>query len=157
MAQPKQIRLQIGLNMWRRIARTVCAAAGAVLTLLALGAPVQACRGPTFERRILLDSVPPVAQGSDVIARVEILDVHVLELSVHTGVRVARARVLQSIRGVADGDIIEIHAQPTSCGGGLDQSAVGRQGFIAGRFDEFGGGSIFRGTWTNREIGKLER
>ena len=73
-------------------------------------------------------------EESVVIARVEILEVHIRELPGLRSFHVVRARVVQSVRGTADRQIVEIYAEPTSCGGGLDQRAVGRKGFIGGRF-----------------------
>ena len=104
---------------------------------------------------ILLDAIPPAAEGSEVKARVEILEVRIRELPGLRPFHVARARVLQSVRGTADGQIVEIYAEPTSCGGGLDQSAVGRTGFIAGRFQPIAGETFFSGSWTYGQIGKF--
>ncbi|WP_213291261.1 hypothetical protein, partial [Bradyrhizobium sp. sGM-13] len=70
-AQPNRF----DLRCW--IATNVCAAAGAGLGLLVLTAPVLACRGPQNHRTILLDAIPPAAEGSEVIARVEIIGVHI--------------------------------------------------------------------------------
>ncbi|MEH2622572.1 hypothetical protein V1292_000627 [Bradyrhizobium sp. AZCC 1719] len=137
------------------IATKVCAAAGAVLTLLVLTAPVLACRGPQSHETILLDAIPPAAEGSEVIAKVEILEVHIRELPGLRPFHAARARVLQSVRGTADGQIVEIFAEPTSCGGGLYQSAVGRKGFIAGRFKQIADETFFHGRWTWGQIGKF--
>ena len=139
------------LRCW--IATKVCAAVGAVLALLVLTAPVLACRGPQYHQTILLDAIPPVAEGSEVKARVEILEVRIRELPGLRPFHVARARVLQSVRGTADGQIVEIYAEPTSCGGGLDQRAVGRKGFIAGRFRTIADQVFFRGSWTRDGLG----
>jgi hypothetical protein len=148
MKRPQQTRLN-----W--IAPKVCAAVGAAIALAALTTPVMACRGLPFERRILLDAIPPAAEKSEVIARVEILDVHIRQLPELRAFTVARARILQSIRGTTDGQIIEIFAQASSCGGGLDHSTVGHQGFIAGRFYQYAGETFFRGSWNNLQIGKF--
>jgi hypothetical protein len=150
MTRPRPTRL----NPWRWIATKVCVAAGAVVALAALTAPVLACRGFFSEQVILLDAIPPVAENSEVIAKVEILDVQIRERPGLRPFPVARARVLQSIRGTADGQIVEIYAPETSCGGGLDHRSVGSQGFIAGRFRQIAGETLFSGTWTNRQIGK---
>jgi hypothetical protein len=131
------------------------AAAGTVLALLVLTAPVLACRGPQYYQTILLDAIPPAAEGSEVIAKVEILEVHTRELRGLRPFHVARARVLQSIRGTADGQIVEIYAEPTSCGGGLDQRAVGNKGFIAGHFHQIADETFFNGRWTYSQIGKF--
>jgi hypothetical protein len=141
------------LRCW--IATKVCAAVGAVLALLVLTAPVLACRGPEYHQTILLDAIPPAAEGSEVIAKVEILEVRIRELPGLRPFHVARARVLQSVRGTADGQIVEIYAVPTSCGGGLDQRDVGREGFIAGRFQTIAGETFFSGRWSNGQIGKF--
>lgn len=141
------------LRCW--IATKVCAAVGVVLALLVLTAPVLACRGLQFHRTILLDAIPRAAEGSEVIARVEILEVNIRELPGLRPFHAARARVLQSVRGTADGQIVEIYAEPTSCGGGLDQSAVERKGFIAGRFHKIADETFFSGSWTYRQIGKF--
>ena len=131
------------------IATKVCAAAGAVIALVTLTAPVLACRGPQYHQTILLDAIPPAAEGSEVIARVEILEVHIRELPGLRPFPVARARVLQSVRGTADEQIVEIYAQP------INQSAVGRKGFIAGRFHPIAKETFFSGNWTYGQIGKF--
>jgi hypothetical protein len=133
----------------------VCATIGAALALAALTAPVLACRGPQFEQMILLDAIPPAAKNSEVVARVEILDVYIRQPPGLQAFPVARARVLQSIRGTANGQIVEIYAEATSCGGGLDHSAVGHQGFIAGAFVQFADETFFNGRWTNAQLGKF--
>jgi hypothetical protein len=43
----------------------------------------------------------------------------------------------------------------TSCGGGLDQRAVGRKAFIAGRFQQIADETFFDGRWTSAQIGKF--
>jgi hypothetical protein len=137
------------------LAVSIRVAAGAVLALLVLTAPVMACRGPQFHRTILLDAIPPAAQGSEVIAMVEIVEVRIRELPGLRPFHVARAHVLQSVRGTADGQIVQIRAVPTTCGGGLDQSAVGRKGFIAGRFHPIADEIFFIGSWTEHQIGRF--
>jgi hypothetical protein len=141
-------------NLRCRIPTKVCAAAAAVLALLAFTAPVLACRTSQSERTILLDAIPPAADGSEVIARVEILEVYIRELPGLLPFHVARARVLQSLRGAADGQIVEIYAEGDSCGGGLDERAVGRKGFIAGRLHQIADVTFFDGSWTRRQIGE---
>jgi hypothetical protein len=138
-----------------RIATKIHATAGAVLALLVLTTAVLACRGSQYERTILLDAIPPAAEGSEVIARVEILEVDIRELPGLRPFHVARARVLQSVRGTAEGQIVEIYAEPDSCGGGLDQRAVGRKGFIAGHFQQIADEPFFNGSWTYGQIGKF--
>jgi hypothetical protein len=136
------------------IAVKVCAAAGAVLALAALAVPAQACQGFQFHLTILLGAIPPAAEGSEVIAKVEIVDVYMLQPPGLRAVPVARARVLQSIRGVADGQIIEIAAEESSCGGGLSRNDVWRQGFIAGRFTQYPNGPLlFVGRWSQSMVG----
>ena len=137
------------------IATKVYAAAGAVLALLVLTAPVLACRGPQYHQTILLDAIPPAAERSEVIARVEILEVHIRELPGLRPFPAARARVLESVRGTTDEQIVEIYALESSCGGGLDQRAVGRKGFVAGRFQKIGDQVFFDGRWTYEQIGKF--
>lgn len=117
--------------------------------------PAVACRGPQFEHRILVDVVPPAAEGSDVIAKIEIIEVKIHEIAGMRPFHVARGRVLQSIRGSSDGQIVEIYAEPDSCGGGLDQRDVGRIGFIAGRFKQITSHIFFEGSWTNRQLGRI--
>jgi hypothetical protein len=138
-----------------RIATKACAAAGAALALLVLTAPALACRGPLYHERILLDEIPPAAEGSEVIARVEILEVRTRELPGLLPFRAARARVLQSVRGTADGQIVEIYAMPTSCGSGVGQLDVGLKGFIAGGFQKIANEPFFMGHWNNMQIGKF--
>ena len=136
-----------------RIATSFYAAAGAVLALFVLTSPVLACRGLEYHERILLDAIPPAAEGSEVIARVEILDVQIRELRGLRPFHVAHARVLQSVRGIAGEHSIEIWAEPTSCGGGINQAAVGRTGYIAGRFQKITDDLfLFHGVWSNAQI-----
>jgi hypothetical protein len=137
---------------WRGITHKVCAVGSAALALVILTAPAQACRDPLTERTILLDAIPAAAEGSEVIARVEIVEVQIRELPGLRPFHVARARVLQSVRGPADGQIVEIYAEGTSCGGGLDERAVGHKGFIAGYFSDSVSGYLFHGSWTRRQI-----
>jgi hypothetical protein len=54
-----------------------------------------------------------------------------------------------------DGQIVEIYAEPASCGGGYDQREVGRKGFIARRFQQIADEPFFNGSWTHGQIGKL--
>lgn len=117
------------------------------LTLASLAQPAGACRGAVFEHYILMERVPPAAEGSSVVAKVEILEVE------KTGQwrSVARARVLAPTKGVEFGQIINISAGQTSCGGGMDQRHVGLQGFVAGEIDPSSG--LFHGTWTDRRLG----
>lgn len=148
-AQPNRSNFQYRSTTKARLA------AGVVLALLAFTAPVLACRGAQYHRTILLDAIPPAAEESDVIARVEILEVRTRELPGLQPFPSALARVLQSVRGTADGQILEIYAMPSSCGGGLDQDAVGRKGFIAGRFGKIVDKNYFMGSWSYSQIGKL--
>jgi hypothetical protein len=141
------------LSCWIPI--NVSVAGGAILALLILNAPALACRGPQSNRTILLEAIPPAAEGSEVKAKVEILEVLIRELPGLRRFHTARARVLQSVRGTADGQIVEIYTEPTSCGGGLDYRDVGRKGFIAGRFQPIAGEIFFSGSWTYGQIGKF--
>ena len=142
----------LGNGPWHRRAgppRKVCVAAGALIALTALASPARACQGPQFHLTILLGAIPPVAEDSEVIAWVEIVDVHSRQPPGLRAFPVARARVLKSIRGVADGQIVEIYAGGTSCGGGLSRDDVAREGFIAGRFTQFyNGPPLFSGMWS---------
>lgn len=66
--------------------------------------------------------------------------------SKHVPQTVGVSRVLSAIRGVRVGQVVEIEATETSCGGGLDTRDIGREGFIAGRIDASG---LFVGIWSN--------
>jgi hypothetical protein len=125
------------------------------LTLFGFITPSVACRGPQWERMILLDAVPKAAEASEVIAKVEILDLETRDLPDMLPFHVARARILRAVRGTVEGQTIEIHAEPSSCGGGLDSNSVGRTGFIAGSFKLVGDQTFFFGSWTKRQIGKF--
>jgi hypothetical protein len=125
----------------------VCAATGAVLALLGLTAPVLACRTARIQPAILLEAIPTAAEKSEVIAKVEILEVSYSDIPGYRSFPVARALVMQSVRGTEDGQIIEINAEPTSCGGGLDPRSVGRVGFIAGHFYRLADKTFFTGRW----------
>lgn len=71
--------------------------ASAIFAVLITTFPAVACRGPQFEHRILLDAVPPAAGRSEVMAKVEIIEVNIHEIPGLHPFHVARARVLQSI------------------------------------------------------------
>jgi hypothetical protein len=129
------------------ILTTVCVATGIVLAVLSPTAPVLACRTATAQPTILLDAIPSAAGKSEVIAKVAILEVAYSDIPGHRSILMARALVMQSIRGTDDGQIIEINAEPSSCGGGLDPRSVGRTGFIAGRFYRVGDKTLFSGRW----------
>jgi hypothetical protein len=139
----------------RMIARKICAVASVAFALASLAAPALACLGLSFEQSVLLGAVPPAAKDSEVIARVEIVDVRVLQRPGQRAFPVARARVLQSIRGVTDRQIVEIEASESSCGGGLSREDVWRQGFIAGRFVQFFQNEprLFTGRWNEQQAG----
>jgi len=137
-------------SLWCWFATTAVAAA---LTLAALAVPAMACQGYEFHQTILLGAVPSVAENSEVIARVEIIGVRLRQWRGPRAIHVARARVLKSIRGTVDGQIVEIYAEPSSCGGGLDSNDVGREGFIAGRFIQSGNEALFQGSWSQAEVG----
>jgi hypothetical protein len=126
---------------------TVYAAMGAALTLLSLTAPVYACRSPaTKTPAILLEAIPTAAEKSEVIAKVEILEVSYSDIPGYHSFPVARALVIQSVRGTEDGQIIEINAEG-DCGGDLDPRSVGRSGFIAGHFYRLADRTFFIGSW----------
>jgi hypothetical protein len=120
----------------------------ALPALLGLTAPASACRSVrTKVPMILLEAIPPAADESEVIAKVEILEVTYSDIPGYRSFPVARALVVQSVRGTEDGQIIEINAEGTSCGGGLDPRSVGREGFIAGHFYRFADKIFFAGRW----------
>lgn len=132
-------------NLKRSSLFAVCAVVG--LALLVLTAPASACRTAVAQPAILLDAVPPAAEKSEVVAKVEILEVTYSDIPGYRSFPVARALVMQSVRGTEDGQIIEINAEPTSCGGGLDPRSVGRTGFIAGHFYRVANKTYFTGRW----------
>jgi hypothetical protein len=128
-------------------ATTIYAAMGAALTVLGLTAPVYACRNPhTKVAAILLEAIPTAAEKSEVIAKVEILEVSYSDIPGYHSFPVARALVIQSIRGTEDGQIIEINAEG-DCGNSLDPRSVGRSGFIAGHFFRLANKTFFIGSW----------
>jgi hypothetical protein len=104
-----------------------------------------ACRGPQFHRSILLDEVPPKAETSPVVARVVVTAIEAGRRR-HPPQTVGLGRVLSAIKGVQVGQVVEIEATETSCGGGLDTGDIGKEGFIAGRIDASG---LFVGSWSN--------
>ena len=137
----------------RWIAHKVCVAAGASLALAILTASVRACPSPDAHLTILLSAIPAAADDSEVLAKVEIVDVQTRQPpGVQHPFPVARARVLKSIRGVGYRQIVEIEASNTSCGGGLGRNDIGRQGFIAGRFTQIANETLFTGRWSKSRI-----
>lgn len=132
------------------ILTTAYIATGVILVLISLTAPVLACRSwsKTYQPAILLEAIPPAAEKSEVIAKVEILEVTYSDIPGYRSFPVARALVVQSVRGTEDGQIIEINAEENnSCGGGLDPRSVGRTGFIAGQFYRLADKTFFSGRW----------
>jgi hypothetical protein len=138
----------------RRIVLKVCTAVGAALALAVLNAPVWACPGPGWHLTILLGAIPAAAEDSEVLAKVEIIDVQTRQRpGMQYRFTVARARFLKSIRGVAYRQMVEIEASNSSCGGGLGRNDIGRQGFIAGRFTQIANETLFTGKWSVYRIG----
>jgi hypothetical protein len=134
--------------------RGVCTAAAVALALAVPNSPVRACPGLGDHLTILLGAIPAAAEGSEVLAQVEIVDVQTRQRpGMQYRFTVARARVLKSIRGVADRQMIEIEASNSSCGGGLGRDDIGRQGFIAGRFTQIANETLFIGQWSVDQIG----
>lgn len=113
--------------------RTTVLLATAILAVLASGA--SACKGPHWS--VLLDKVPPRRESSPVIARV-VIDSIRPRPSADFPRTLGIARVLNAIKGVHVGQVLKIDATATSCGGGLDDRDVGKQGFIAGRVNAAG-------------------
>jgi hypothetical protein len=146
-------RLMALMALLHWIAHKVCLVAGTSLALAVLAAPVRACPGGEFHLTILLDAIPQAAEDSEVLAKVEIVDVQVRRPpGVQYPFTVAQTRVLKSIRGVAYRQMVEIEASNTSCGGGLGRDDIGRQGFIAGRFIQFANQTLFAGMWSVAQI-----
>lgn len=144
----KQMRASL-LNDLRGRRTIACAAIGAVLGLLSFTSPVSACRSHKPLRKILLDVIPPAAEKSEVVAKVEILGMSFVRDNPRmTPLTTALARVTEPVRGTETGQIIEIFAQPSSCGDGyLGQHPVGSRGFIAGHFYRVGDKTLFEGRW----------
>jgi hypothetical protein len=104
----------------------------------------------------LLESIPPAAQDSPVIARVEMLRIEEYLSKGGFGTPVAIARVIEAIRGVEVGETIKIYAIQTSCRGGVSPEEIGKVGYIAGQFSDFSGqglGHLFHGEWTLKQQG----
>ncbi|MGE7469180.1 hypothetical protein ACQKLX_07055 [Bosea sp. NPDC003192] len=115
--------------------------------------PAHACRGAQFHQVVLLPAIPPIAQNSPVIARVEILRIDRDKLAgspPNFERATAIAKVLEGIRGVETNETIRIPADRTSCGGGVNGGNIGRSAYVAGKFTESG---LFDGTWTLGQIG----
>jgi hypothetical protein len=93
LRQRPRIKLEVlSMSLGAGLAVSIRTAAGAALALLVLTAPVIACRGALYHK-ILLDAVPPAAEGSEVIAKVEIVEVQIRELP---GLRPVHASCNQS-------------------------------------------------------------
>jgi hypothetical protein len=122
-----------------------------VFVLAITAAPALACRGGWFETRVLLDSIPPAAANSPILAKVEITG---YEPWVGGPKRVARARVIEAIKGTKAGHFLLLPAgRQHSCGGGVPEAAMGTQAYIAGELK----GGIFRGEWSEYRIQMLEK
>lgn len=115
--------------------------------------PAYACRGEHSHQVVLLPAIPPVAQDSPVIARVEILHIErdkPADSPPNFERKTAIAKVLEGIRGVEANEIVRIPANGTSCGGGIGTSDVGRAAYVAGNFSKSG---VLDATWTLSRIG----
>jgi hypothetical protein len=142
------------LSFSRSVAAKVCAVVSATLALAVLASPALACRGTSLPP-ILFGAIPTAAVDIEVIANVEIIDVQMRQRPGLLPFAVARALVLKSIRGTADGQVIEMFAQGTMCGGGLDLEDVGLRGFIAGRFIQVGSETLFDGRLSYAQAGDV--
>lgn len=116
------------------------------LTLASLVQPARACVGEEWDHYILMPKVPPAAEGSSIIASVQILGVEKL----NRWLSIARGRVLMPVKGVGIGEVISILAWETSCGGGMNDWHVGREGFVVGEIDPSSG--LLIGTWNDRAL-----
>ena len=71
-----------------------------------------ACRARRPNEVVLLHTLPPEAQGSPVIARVTLMEVHQVGGGAGWWENHARARVIEAIKGAKVGQIIEVQASP---------------------------------------------
>lgn len=87
-----------------------------VLCVLLAPTQVHACLGATFEHTLFFDAIPNMQPDADVIAKVSLLNVSVVDNYKGT----ATARVLQVLKAsderVHQGSIISIQFMFTSCG-----------------------------------------
>lgn len=117
---------------------------GRMLAAAVLGAfmvrPASACRITVPPLR-LTDVLLPQALESPVVAKVRIVDVEMrlqprsMDLNDRALLPfIARALVLEAIKGTTTGAIVAVHVARGPCGGGLESSQPGQEGFIAGEF-----------------------
>jgi hypothetical protein len=107
----------------------------AVLAMALLPNASLACRARPPDKVVLLDTVPAEAQGSPVIARVVLTEVYQVGDGAGWSETHARARVIEAIKGVEVGRIIQIQSSPWPCHGTLNSQDAGKDGFVAGEFN----------------------
>jgi hypothetical protein len=91
-----------------------------VLALLVTAAPATACCGPQWNTVTLLDSLPPMAESHQVIARVEVIELLKPQLPqwgtdswVYTNL--IKVRVVEPIKGVHLGQIFTVDTRGSDC------------------------------------------
>jgi hypothetical protein len=122
---------------------------------------VLACQGPQFHQMTLLEKLYPLMMSSPIIAKVQILGVKSDWIDGPYGrkseVVTAKAKIVEAIKGITAGQIIEIHATPSSCGGRIYEEDIGRQAFIAGDVSNITNspfkGQFVSGQWNLQYLG----
>lgn len=107
-----------------------------------------------MHQRILVNKIIPDFQSEPIIAKVEVMKIITKVTIVNSRnykLINAEAKVVEAIKGSEVGQIISIRANPSLCGGGLNEKDVGKQGFIAGLIVE---GLFTSGIWTNEIVEK---
>jgi len=124
-----------------------------MLSLLATS-NAHACRGFKWETTTLLRTLPPTANKMQVVAKVAIVEL--LKLPWLSGYlpggrsSLARARVIEPIKGVDAGRMIAVFTGGSSCDQVFSPHDVGRQGYVAGEFKKLENmGVVFQGQWNS--------
>jgi hypothetical protein len=111
-----------------------------------------ACRSNRYPKAVLLENVPTEAQNAPVVARVVIKEIYSKNFGpaqYGQSNDYARAQVVQAIKGVDVGKIIQIRASVSICSSALTRHDIGRDGIVAGEWivGEFIGDEALVGFW----------
>ena len=114
---------------------SICRTAALALLAVALSPDTGlACRAVRPDKVVLLETVPAEAEGSPVVARVVLTEVYWVGDGAASVENHARARVIEAIKGVEVGQIIQIQLSPWPCNSTIDVGNAGKDGFVAGDF-----------------------
>lgn len=118
---------------------------GSIILIGSFGLEALACRDIGSEVRTYLDTLPAAAKSRDFVARVELVTV-----TTEKSKRVAKAKVLEKIKGDPKISALTIESEFHSCNRDPELEA-GQKYYVAGKIEKDG---RFRGLWKTTEVMK---